>query len=162
MHTDTHTHIYADTRVPTEHREGSLIPAGGPSCSELPDPPLPTHSCTPPLSLFCIYYTPIGCIVQPQSLVRHLSCPPRASPSWWSSRSQGWLQARMGGGSAGRLERQCISQQAAGGQQRGPTWRAACRHTWVNRNNGGCSSAQPPSHRHSLRSKCPECHPPPQ
>lgn len=53
----THTHIHADTRVPTEHREGSLIPAGGPSCSELPDPPLPTHSCTPPLSLLYLLHT---------------------------------------------------------------------------------------------------------
>lgn len=160
IHADTH--IQADTCMPAGQREGSLTPAGGPSCLELLDPPLLIHLRTPPVSLACIYYTPIGCMAQPQTLVRHLSCPPQTSPSWRNSRSQGWLQARTGGGLAGRLERQCVSQQAAGGLQRGSTWRAACRHTWVNRNNGGCSLAQPPFHRHSLRSKCPECHPSPQ
>ena len=28
--------------------------------------------------------------------------------------------------------------QPAGGQWRGPSWRAACSHTWLNRDNGSC------------------------
>lgn len=35
---------------------------------------------------------------------------------------------------------------------RGPFWQAAGSHTWLNRDNGGCLAAQPPSHRQSLGS----------
>lgn len=42
-------------------------------------------------------------------------------------------------GPSRKAGRQCVSQQAAVGQQRGPSWQAAYSYTWLNRDNGGCS-----------------------
>lgn len=83
---DTHTH--ADTHIHSEIHvchwaEGNAArhSASVPSCSELPDPPLFTHSCTPS-SLQAIFTTyPLGAWLRPWSDTSYV---PWASPTWGS------------------------------------------------------------------------------
>lgn len=67
----------------------------------------------------------------------------QSQPHLVECQAPGQLSSQQGGGrQAGRPQRQCVSQRAA----RGPSWQAACSHTWLNRDNGGCffSSASSP------------------
>ena len=137
-HTDPHTqtctctHTAKETQLPTA------------AC-----PSQPPHWHTPPSLLACIYCAPTGCVAQP----RTDTCwrPSSASPTWWSCRPPCWLQARrggQGGRKAGEAARASASRRVA----RGPFRQAAGSHTWLNRDNGGCLAARPPSHRQSLGS----------
>lgn len=141
--TPVHKQGPTDTQIPICKQgkgDPACHPAGGPSCPELPGPPLLTHSRTPPSALARVYCAPIGCMAQPRALARH--------PFW----SQGGgplvqvqapelvtsMDKRRG---PNRKAKEAVHQPAGGGQaaQR-PSWLAACLHTWLNRDNGGCSS----------------------
>lgn len=66
-----------------------------------------------------IYCTPIGCLAQPQALVRHLSCP-LGQPHLGQFQPQGCLQAQLGGGPHegwGGSHQPASRLQAAGGRR---------------------------------------------
>lgn len=137
------------------HGKGNLAchpQAGARRWPQLPRaacPSQPPHWHAPPSSLACIYCAPTGRVAQP----RTDTCwrPSSASPTWWSCRPPCWLQARRGG-QGGRKAGEAVRASASRRVVRGPFWRAAGSHTWLNRDNGGCLAARPPSHRQSLGS----------
>jgi hypothetical protein len=63
----------------------------------------------------------------------------------WASRLVTRIIRRQEDDPTKRQERQCVSQEAvrqsggSGQTVKGPTWQAAYSHTWLNRDNGGCS-----------------------
>lgn len=161
----THTHIHSEIRV-CHRAEGNAArhSACVPSCSELPDPPLLTHSCTPP-SLQAIFTAhPLGAWLSPRPW-SDTSRAPWVSPTWGSSSPRAaykhsWEEGLTRAGEAAISQPAGCRRQAAGGT-RGPSWQAACGHTWVNRDNGGCSSSPAPFPQAQLRVwECPDCPPP--
>lgn len=131
-HTGTHAHRHRQVHTKAYTQQSYLGPRTLPAMhareDHLPDPPL-AHLNKPAGSpTFSIIHL-LGTWPNPdlpglQSQPRLVEC-----------QAPGQLSSQQGGGrQAGRPQRQCVSQRAA----RGPSWRAACSHTWLNRDNGGC------------------------
>lgn len=155
-HTHTQTHIYTRRYAYATGQKGMQpdtmhVSPAAQSCRTLPPYTL-VHT-----SFFTghIYCTPIGCLAQPQAR-SDTSC----APTWGQFRPQGCLQAQLGGGPQTGCggSHQPASRLQAAGSSRGPSWQAACGHTWVNRDNGGCSSSPAPFPQAQPRVwECPDC-----
>lgn len=142
IHADTHKHTYTcrhtyiliDVHMPTGQRGYSLTKNRWPSC-----PTFPPHTLVHTFLHWLVFIAhPLDAYLTPW-LWSETSCGPQGPAQLGSSRSQGWLQAWMGwGGQAGRWRGITSASRRQAGS-RGPSWRAACGHTWLNRDNSGCS-----------------------